>query len=189
MKKAISAALISLASISAQAKFVIQVGEFATQSEAQTHADAMVNDGIPAYTEASDNKVLLRVGPFETRDQAKLVIEKIRADSDEIDAAIKKADKLTALAKQMDGEWQIYSPTRHSCETLHLYMGKIQNGPIGIYTPEQFAAFYGDGATVKYGHGGDAAEVDVPGDVFMLAHGTDACNEMVKYFDRRRNQQ
>lgn len=96
------------------------------------------------------------------------------------DAASQKRGILTATAKQMDSEWQIYAPARRECETLHVFMMHAGGNPAGIDTPEQFAAYYGHGATVKYGHGGDAAEID-GGDVkFMLAHGTDACNEMAK---------
>lgn len=218
MKKLILAVTLTCASIGAHAnQFGVQLGQYATQSEAQAYVMALVRAGVPAFAETRGDKVLLRAGPFATKEQAQAALSKItsahllenvsvptvaahapaRASAPALapasapivpavasvpasDAASQRAADMVAVAKQMDSEWQIYAPARRECETLTVFFGRITGRDMGIRTPEQFAAYYGNGVTVHYGHGGEAAEIDDGAGKYMLAHGTDACNEMAK---------
>ncbi|MFM0261549.1 SPOR domain-containing protein [Paraburkholderia sediminicola] len=219
MKKMIIAVALVCASFTARAaQFGVQLGQYATQSEAQAYVMALVRAGVPAFAETKDDKVLLRAGPFATREQAQAALTKITSEhllenvsvqtasahstaraaapaSAPIrapavpavasvaasDAASQRAADMVAVAKQMDSEWQIYSPARRDCETLTVFFGRITGRDMGIRTPEQFAAYYGNGVTVHYGaygQGVKAAEIDDGAGKYMLAHGTEACNEI-----------
>ena len=199
MKKLILAVALACASLCAHAnQFAIQLGQVPAQVDAQSVVMALVKAGIPAFAETKDGKVLLRAGPFATHEQAQAelpkitaVFAKIMADPSSVrvapasapatDESSNKAVDMVAVAKQMDSEWQIYVPARSECETLTVFFGRIVGHDMGIRTPEQFAAYYGNGATVHYGaygQGGKAAEIDEGAGKYMLAHGTEACNEI-----------
>jgi hypothetical protein len=212
MKKTLAAAVLALASFAAHAdQFAVQVGQFATQAKAQVYVMALVKNGVPAFAETKGDRVLLRAGPFATRDQAQAALVQISAahlenvsvpsarvpaaspaptltrapattteaaaSAPSGNAASKPAIDFVALAKKMDSEWQIYDTRERRCVVLDVFMGKV-GGDINVKTPEQFAAAYGNDAVVHYVDGGEAATVDASDVTFMLAHGTQTCNEI-----------
>jgi hypothetical protein len=158
----------------------LRAGPFATQQQAQAEFPKVA--AVFAKIMADPNSIRATPAPASApiSTPAAPAVASVPAS----DAASKRAADMVATAKQMDSEWQIYSPARRECETLTVFFGRITGRDMGIRTPEQFAAYYrngdGSGTTIHYGHGGEAAEID-GGDVkYMLAHGTDACNEMAK---------
>ncbi|CAB3645500.1 lysozyme inhibitor LprI family protein [Paraburkholderia rhynchosiae] len=88
----------------------------------------------------------------------------------------KRADDLTALAKKMDSEWQIYTRVG-GCQTLSVFEIKAGITPDAT-TPEQFSAKHWHNAPIQYGHGGEAAEIKTDEGTLFLAHGSKVCNEM-----------
>jgi len=80
MKNALAAALLALASFAAHAdQFVVQVGSFDDPHDAMSWAQGLLSDGVPAYVEKRDNKMLVRAGPFASRSDAEAAVNKITA--------------------------------------------------------------------------------------------------------------
>lgn len=80
MKRILLAILLAAASLSAHAeRFAVHLGSFDSPSDAQRWIATLKGVGVPAFTEQSGDKTLLRGGPFDSRDQALAAIGKIKA--------------------------------------------------------------------------------------------------------------
>jgi hypothetical protein len=195
MKRILIAALLAASSLNAHAaRFAIQLGAFSNPTVAQSLVEKLTADGIPAYSEQRGDKTLLRAGPFASRDDASAAIAKIRAgglmDNSESNASAPSETSAPAIdymqvAKEMDAAWQIYDVREHRCVTIPVFMYRTLGRNMDIRTPEEFANAYGNGVSVKYGHGGEAAVVlnqslpdDAPQTQFFFGHGTKVCNEL-----------
>jgi hypothetical protein len=79
MKRILIAVLLAAMSFSAHAeRFAVQLGSFADADAAQQWVKKLNDEGIPAYTEQSGKRTLLRAGPFGSREDAQAAIQKVR---------------------------------------------------------------------------------------------------------------